>query len=70
MGSIDHYGNLWLAGRKNGRIKSGGENIYPEEVVEMALNLFLLYHIGKITDRKYLCLVSQKYIISTFVPWC
>ncbi|KAL5157929.1 2-succinylbenzoate--CoA ligase, chloroplastic/peroxisomal [Glycine soja] len=32
IGSIDHYGNLWLLGRTNGRIKSGGENIYPEEV--------------------------------------
>ncbi|XP_061339709.1 2-succinylbenzoate--CoA ligase, chloroplastic/peroxisomal isoform X4 [Gastrolobium bilobum] len=32
IGSIDCYGNLWLLGRTNGRIKSGGENIYPEEV--------------------------------------
>lgn len=32
IGSIDHDGNLWLLGRTNGRIKSGGENIYPEEV--------------------------------------
>ncbi|KAK7303566.1 hypothetical protein RJT34_14475 [Clitoria ternatea] len=32
IGSIDCNGNLWLLGRTNGRIKSGGENIYPEEV--------------------------------------
>ncbi|KAL6206523.1 hypothetical protein ACLB2K_023771 [Fragaria x ananassa] len=32
IGSIDVYGNVWLVGRANGRIKSGGENIYPEEV--------------------------------------
>lgn len=33
IGSIDDYGNIWLVGRANGRIKSGGENIYPEEVI-------------------------------------
>lgn len=32
IGFIDDHGNLWLVGRTNGRIKSGGENIYPEEV--------------------------------------
>ncbi|XP_061996286.1 2-succinylbenzoate--CoA ligase, chloroplastic/peroxisomal-like [Rosa rugosa] len=32
IGFIDDYGNVWLIGRANGRIKSGGENIYPEEV--------------------------------------
>ena len=32
IGYIDEYGNLWLIGRTKGRIKSGGENIYPEEV--------------------------------------
>ncbi|GAY33939.1 hypothetical protein CUMW_008890 [Citrus unshiu] len=32
IGSIDDGGNVWLAGRRNGRIKSGGENVYPEEV--------------------------------------
>lgn len=32
IGQIDAYGNLWLVGRRNGRIKSGGENVYPEEV--------------------------------------
>ncbi|KAI4343100.1 hypothetical protein MLD38_027640 [Melastoma candidum] len=32
VGSIDESGNVWLIGRANGRIKSGGENVYPEEV--------------------------------------
>ncbi|GAB4829431.1 hypothetical protein Ancab_019102 [Ancistrocladus abbreviatus] len=32
IGEIDSQGNLWLIGRRNGRIKSAGENIYPEEV--------------------------------------
>ncbi|KAM2582480.1 hypothetical protein TB1_004611 [Malus domestica] len=32
VGSVDDSGNVWLIGRANGRIKSGGENIYPEEV--------------------------------------
>lgn len=32
IGQIDARGNLWLVGRRNGRIKSGGENVYPEEV--------------------------------------
>lgn len=32
IGYIDDYGNLRLIGRTNGRIKSGGENVYPEEV--------------------------------------
>ncbi|GAB2272320.1 hypothetical protein Dimus_007140 [Dionaea muscipula] len=31
VGQIDDHGNLWLIGRRNGRIKSGGENVYPEE---------------------------------------
>lgn len=31
-GHIDAHGNLWLVGRRNCRIKSGGENVYPEEV--------------------------------------
>jgi o-succinylbenzoate---CoA ligase len=34
IGSMDCHGNLWLLGRTNGRIKSGGENIYPEEVIK------------------------------------
>ncbi|KAJ6724095.1 OBG-LIKE ATPASE 1 [Salix viminalis] len=37
IGSIDDYGNIWLVGRQNGPIKSGGENIYPEEVEAMLL---------------------------------
>ncbi|KAF3450298.1 hypothetical protein FNV43_RR06378 [Rhamnella rubrinervis] len=32
IGYVDDYGNVWLIGRTNGRIKSGGENVYPEEV--------------------------------------
>ncbi|XP_057972299.1 2-succinylbenzoate--CoA ligase, chloroplastic/peroxisomal [Malania oleifera] len=32
VGRIDGHGNLWLIGRASGRIKSGGENVYPEEV--------------------------------------
>ena len=31
-GWIDDNGELWLLGRTNGRIKTGGENVYPEEV--------------------------------------
>ncbi|KAF0900499.1 hypothetical protein E2562_032106 [Oryza meyeriana var. granulata] len=31
-GWLDETGNLWLMGRQKGRIKSGGENVYPEEV--------------------------------------
>ncbi|KAK9290807.1 hypothetical protein L1049_008985 [Liquidambar formosana] len=37
IGYIDEYGNLWLIGWKNGRIKSGGENVYPEEVEAVLL---------------------------------
>ncbi|KAG2689446.1 hypothetical protein I3760_09G138900 [Carya illinoinensis] len=37
VGSIDENGNLWLVGRLNGKIKSGGENIYPEEVEAILL---------------------------------
>lgn len=32
IGQFDDFGNLWLIGRSKGRIKSGGENVYPEEV--------------------------------------
>jgi o-succinylbenzoate---CoA ligase len=32
-GWMDKSGNLWLVGRQKGRIKSGGENVYPEEVL-------------------------------------
>ncbi|GAB2229638.1 hypothetical protein Droror1_Dr00013886 [Drosera rotundifolia] len=37
VGQIDDDGNLWLIGRRNGRIKSGGENVYPEEVEAVLL---------------------------------
>ncbi|KAH9796070.1 2-succinylbenzoate--CoA ligase /(peroxisomal) [Citrus sinensis] len=37
IGSIDDGGNVWLVGRRNGRIKSGGENVYPEEVEAVLL---------------------------------
>ncbi|KAL8192310.1 hypothetical protein R6Q57_027977 [Mikania cordata] len=37
IGRIDNNGNLWLIGRMKGRIKSGGENIYPEEVETVIL---------------------------------
>ncbi|XP_058071605.1 2-succinylbenzoate--CoA ligase, chloroplastic/peroxisomal isoform X2 [Magnolia sinica] len=32
IGWMDGCGDLWLVGRSKGRIKSGGENVYPEEV--------------------------------------
>lgn len=34
IGFIVNHGELWLIGREKGRIKSGGENVYPEEVSE------------------------------------
>ncbi|XP_050219730.1 2-succinylbenzoate--CoA ligase, chloroplastic/peroxisomal isoform X2 [Mercurialis annua] len=37
IGSIDDSGNLWLIGRTNNRIKSGGENVHPEEVEAILL---------------------------------
>ncbi|GAA0141958.1 ligase [Lithospermum erythrorhizon] len=37
IGQIDGDGDLWLVGRNKGRIKSGGENIYPEEVENVLL---------------------------------
>lgn len=42
IGYIDDYGNLWLIGRTKGRIKSGGENIYPEEVSIESKNFLFL----------------------------
>jgi o-succinylbenzoate---CoA ligase len=36
-GWMDKSGNLWLMGRQKGRIKSGGENVYPEEVITLRL---------------------------------
>ncbi|WOL12017.1 hypothetical protein Cni_G20781 [Canna indica] len=32
IGWLDGQGELWLIGRRNDRIKTGGENVYPEEV--------------------------------------
>lgn len=32
IGTMDDYGNVWLIGRSKGQIKTGGENVYPEEV--------------------------------------
>lgn len=32
IGAFDEFGNLWLIGRSSGCIKTGGENVYPEEV--------------------------------------
>ncbi|CAL5004246.1 unnamed protein product [Urochloa decumbens] len=40
-GWMDRTGNLWLMGRQKGRIKTGGENVYPEEV-----ELVLSQHTG------------------------
>lgn len=37
IGQVDEYGNLWLIGRSSGRIKTGGENVYPEEVEAVIL---------------------------------
>ncbi|RLN24269.1 hypothetical protein C2845_PM07G12590 [Panicum miliaceum] len=31
-GWVDSAGNIWLMGRQKGRIKTGGENVFPEEV--------------------------------------
>ncbi|CAL9163271.1 unnamed protein product [Musa hybrid cultivar] len=32
IGWLDGKGDLWLVGREKGHIKTGGENVYPEEV--------------------------------------
>lgn len=52
VGSIDEYGNLWLIGRKKGQIKSGGENIYPEEVVYVELMSILYELVEKFRGEK------------------
>ncbi|EHA8587296.1 putative 2-succinylbenzoate--CoA ligase, chloroplastic/peroxisomal [Cocos nucifera] len=37
IGWIDCNGDLWLIGREKDRIKSGGENVYPEEIEALLL---------------------------------
>lgn len=37
IGWIDCNGDLWLIGREKDRIKSGGENVYPEEVRDLGI---------------------------------
>ncbi|KAI6703284.1 hypothetical protein NL676_012420 [Syzygium grande] len=37
IGFIDEHGRVWLTGRESGRIKTGGENVYPEEVAAILL---------------------------------
>ncbi|KAK3432642.1 hypothetical protein EUGRSUZ_D00173 [Eucalyptus grandis] len=37
VGFIDEHGQVWLIGRESGRIKTGGENVYPEEVEAILL---------------------------------
>lgn len=39
IGWVDKTGYLWLMGRQKGRIKTGGENVYPEEVLILLLVL-------------------------------
>ncbi|CAL1402865.1 unnamed protein product [Linum trigynum] len=36
-GSLDDSGNLWLVGRINDRIKTGGENVHPAEIEAVLL---------------------------------
>ena len=58
IGSMDNHGNLWLLGRSNGRIKSGGENIYPGEVLESIIKLVCLYHKeNKLKPNEYAALL-------------
>ncbi|KAK3432641.1 hypothetical protein EUGRSUZ_D00173 [Eucalyptus grandis] len=40
VGFIDEHGQVWLIGRESGRIKTGGENVYPEEF----LKIMVSYH--------------------------
>lgn len=44
MGQTDDCGNLWLIGRAKDRIKSGGENIYSDEVSMPNRTLFSFSH--------------------------
>lgn len=49
IGKLDDSGNLWLIGRSSGRIKSGGENVYPEEVTVNGQSSKLCYTILKLS---------------------
>jgi len=51
IGSIDDCGNVWLVGRQNAQIKSGGENIYPEEVSVIYICLHNLLYNQAITTE-------------------
>ncbi|KAE7996058.1 hypothetical protein FH972_000807 [Carpinus fangiana] len=79
VGSIDEYGNLWLIGRVNGQIKSGGENVYPEEV-----EAILFQHPGvigvvivgipdaRLTEMVIACIQLREHwfkIPKTFILW-
>lgn len=39
VGYLDEDGYLYLRGRKDSLIISGGENIYPEEVIDVLLKM-------------------------------
>lgn len=43
VGWLDSHGNVWLVGRTKDRIKSGGENIYPEEVMRETKECHIFY---------------------------
>lgn len=45
IGTIDEFGNLWLIGRSSGRIKTGGENVYPEEVRNLLISASSVVHL-------------------------
>lgn len=47
IGHIDGQGSLWLVGRAKDKIKSGGENIYPEEVRIESILLGLHFFINR-----------------------
>lgn len=59
IGAFDEFGNLWLIGRSSGRIKTGGENVYPEEVsfqhknpLDISLTLCIFTWIESINMRR------------------
>lgn len=53
LGRVDDQGNLWLVGRVKDRIKSGGENIYPQEV-----RMLLIFLVGVITHIHHIFILS------------